>query len=151
MEYIERVIKETMRLFPVGPLIVRSVSDDLKMGDYTLPKGCSVVLAIIKLHRRADIWKNPLEFNPDRFLPEEIAKRHPYAFIPFSAGPRNCIGLTYAMMGMKVLIATILRRYILKKDFYVKIEDIKFKADVILKPVDLITVKIEKRNKNLTK
>lgn len=57
-----------------------------------LPKGSSVCVVLPKTHRVEKYWPNPLEFNPDRFLPEEVAKRHSHAFIPFNAGPRNCIG-----------------------------------------------------------
>ena len=61
-------------------------------GGHTLPKGSSIVLVIMKVHRNEEHWPDPLKFNPDRFLPEETAKRHPFCYIPFSAGPRNCIG-----------------------------------------------------------
>ncbi|XP_033224632.1 cytochrome P450 4C1-like [Belonocnema kinseyi] len=145
MDYLERVIKETMRLFPVGPVILRKAGDDLDIGGHTLPKGSSIVIVIMKIHRNEEHWLDPLKFNPDRFLPHETAKRHPYCYIPFSAGPRNCIGFKYAMMAMKVLIATILRKYVLIKDEITLIENIKLKVDVMLKPVDQITVRIEKR------
>ncbi|XP_058806266.1 cytochrome P450 4C1-like [Phymastichus coffea] len=145
MEYTERVIKETMRIFPVGPLLVRRVTDDLNIGEFTLTKGSSVVLGIIKTHRNEEIWKDPMTFNPDRFLPEECAKRHPYAYIPFSAGPRNCLGIKYAMLAMKVLLATVVRKYIIKKDNVLPIQDIKLKADIMLKPVDVIKIRIERR------
>ncbi|KAG8041890.1 hypothetical protein G9C98_007194 [Cotesia typhae] len=146
MKYLGRVIKETMRLFPIAPLLIRQVNGDLDIGGgYTLPKGSTVFLAIWKLHRSADIWDDPLCFNPDRFLPEQVAKRHPYAYIPFSAGPRNCIGLKYAMMSMKILLATILRNYIFMKDKHVNIEDIEIKAEVFLKTIDPITIKIKRR------
>ncbi|KAJ8672685.1 hypothetical protein QAD02_003945 [Eretmocerus hayati] len=150
MEYLERVIKETMRLFPVGPLLVRRVTDDLNIGEFTLTKGSSVVLGIIKTHRCEKHWVDPLTFNPDRFSPEEVAKRHPYAYIPFSAGPRNCLGIKYAMMAMKTLLATMVRRFVIKKDHIVPIQDIKLKADVMLKPVDPIILRIEKRIHNTT-
>lgn len=146
MKYLGRVIKETMRLFPIAPLLIRQVNGDLDIGGgYTLPKGSTVFLAIWKLHRSADIWDDPLCFNPDRFLPEQVAKRHPYAYIPFSAGPRNCIGLKYAMMSMKILLATLLRNYIFMKDKHVNIEDIEIKAEVFLKTIDPITIKIKRR------
>lgn len=58
----------------------------------TVPEGVSAVLIIMHTHRDSNIWPNPLKFDPDRFLPEEVAKRHPYSYLPFSGGPRNCIG-----------------------------------------------------------
>lgn len=146
MEYLERMIKETLRLFPVGPVLVRYVSEDIDLGDHVLPGGSSVVIGILKLHRNEKHWPKALKFDPDRFLPDQVAKRHPYCFVPFSAGPRNCIGVRYAMMAMKTLIATVLRHYVLKKDRIVRIEDIKLKADVMLKPVEPICIKIERRN-----
>ncbi|XP_048506607.1 cytochrome P450 4C1-like isoform X2 [Athalia rosae] len=145
MEYMERVIKETMRLFPIAPILVRAVTDDLNIGEHTLPKGSSVVIGILKAHRNPEYWPHPLKFDPDRFLPEETAKRHPYCYLPFSAGPRNCLGGKYAMMAMKALLATVLRSYTLKKDNVVPIENIKLKADLMLKPVEPITVRIERR------
>lgn len=92
LQLMERVIKETMRLFPVGPILVRKLTGDIAMGDKVLPEGGSVVLGIIVCHRNPEIWPDPLKFDPDRFLPEEVAKRHPYAWLPFSGGPRNCVG-----------------------------------------------------------
>ncbi|XP_046607278.1 cytochrome P450 4C1-like [Neodiprion virginianus] len=145
MEYMERVIKETMRLFPIGPILVRAVTEDLDIGEHTLPAGSSVVLGILKAHRNEEFWPEPLKFDPDRFLPEEVAKRHPYCYVPFSAGPRNCLGIKYAMMAMKTLLSTVLRRYIIKKDDVQSIQDIKLKADLMLKPVKPITIRIEKR------
>ncbi|XP_046734901.1 cytochrome P450 4C1-like [Diprion similis] len=149
MEYMERVIKETMRLFPIGPVLVRAVTEDLDIGEHTLPAGSSVVLAILYTHRNEEFWPDPLKFDPDRFLPEEVAKRHPYCYLPFSAGPRNCLGIKYAMMAMKTLLATVLRRYIIKKDNVQPIQDIKLKADVMLKPVNPITIRIEKRTSTI--
>ncbi|XP_044575508.1 cytochrome P450 4C1-like [Cotesia glomerata] len=146
MEYLERVIKETMRLFPIAPLLNRKVNGDLDIGGgYTLPKGSTVIVAALKLHPSADFWEDPLSFNPDRFLPEEIAKRHPYTYIPFSGGFRNCIGLKYAMMSMKILLATLLRNYVLVKDKLANIEDIEVKAEIFIKTMTPITVKIKRR------
>lgn len=57
-----------------------------------IPAGCTVVVATVKLHRNPEIYPNPTVFNPDNFLPEASANRHYYAFVPFSAGPRSCVG-----------------------------------------------------------
>ncbi|XP_043481287.1 uncharacterized protein LOC122510583 [Leptopilina heterotoma] len=143
--YLERVMKETMRLFPIAPLLARKVTDDFEIDGKIVPKGCSAVILVIALHRDENVWPDPLKFDPDRFLPEEVKKRHPCAYIPFSYGPRDCIGRGYAMISMKVLLVTLLRKYILKVDKITKIEDIKLKMDTILQFSKPIKLRIEKR------
>ncbi|XP_074607167.1 cytochrome P450 4V2-like isoform X3 [Acropora palmata] len=92
LRYLECVIKEAQRLFPSVPFIGRAVSEDYSLSGYIAPKGTTIVTAIVSLHRNPEVWPAPLQFDPDRFLPENSQGRHPFAFIPFSAGPRNCIG-----------------------------------------------------------
>lgn len=94
MKYLERCLLETLRMFPPVPLIARHLKEDLKLasGDYTIPAGATVIVTQYKLHRNPDIYPNPDVFNPDNFLPEKQANRHYYAFVPFSAGPRSCVG-----------------------------------------------------------
>uniref|UniRef100_A0A182LSZ4 Cytochrome P450 n=1 Tax=Anopheles culicifacies TaxID=139723 RepID=A0A182LSZ4_9DIPT len=108
--YTEMVCKETMRLFPVGPLIGRKCVADVKLDDkHTIPAGCCVALGIYQIHRDPSIWgPESGKFNPDHFLPEKVAERHPYAYLPFSGGPRNCIGIRYAWLSMKILIAHLI-------------------------------------------
>lgn len=65
------------------------------LGNYTIPAGSLCHIPIYDLHHSEELYENPEEFIPDRFLPENIERRHPYAYIPFSAGPRNCIGKKY--------------------------------------------------------
>lgn len=94
MKYLERCLMETLRLFPPVPLIARELKEDLKLstGQYTIPAGATVVVTTYLLHRDSKIYPNPTKFDPDNFLPERQANRHYYAFIPFSAGPRSCVG-----------------------------------------------------------
>ncbi|XP_075226729.1 cytochrome P450 4C1-like isoform X2 [Lycorma delicatula] len=92
MKYLECVIQETLRLYTVVPYIGRKVTEDVQLSsNYVLPKGCTVSLFLYKLHHDPKLFPDPEVFNPDRFLPEVAKSRHPYAFCPFSAGPRNCI------------------------------------------------------------
>ncbi|GFQ74746.1 cytochrome P450 4c3 [Trichonephila clavata] len=80
-------------------------------GDTTIPEGTICVALAHALHRDAEVFPNPEKFNPDRFLPENSLNRNPYAYIPFSAGPRNCIGQKLSMMEQIIVISTILRNY----------------------------------------
>jgi len=82
-----------------------------------IPAGCTVALLIYGMHRNPRLFPDPLLFNPERFSPEISSGRHPFAFIPFSAGPRNCIGQRFAFMEEKVLMASLLRRFKFSVDY----------------------------------
>ncbi|XP_034241980.1 cytochrome P450 4C1-like [Thrips palmi] len=111
LKFLERVLKETMRLYPVLPVFARDVTEDVVLTDGTVPAGCCVAVAAVYTHRDPALWEHAGRFDPDRFLPERCAGRHPYSYLPFSAGPRNCIGQKYAMLQMKAVLATLLRRF----------------------------------------
>ncbi|XP_033220892.1 cytochrome P450 4g15-like [Belonocnema kinseyi] len=147
LEYMERVIKETMRLFPVVPVVARKLLEDFLLDGYNLPKGCGILISIFALHRNEKYWPDSLKFDPDRFLPERVEKRSSYTYMPFSVGPRNCIGSVYAMMSMKILLATLLRKYVLIKDHITPVKDMKVKADVLLDSAEPVTMRIQKRVK----
>ncbi|XP_005176349.1 cytochrome P450 4g1 [Musca domestica] len=145
MSYLERVICETLRLFPPVPLIARKAEEDvnLKSGPYTIAKGTTVVLLQYFVHRRADIYPDPEKFNPDNFLPERTANRHYYAYIPFSAGPRSCVGRKFAMLQLKVLLSTIIRNYRVSSTRTQK--DFQLQGDIILKMANGFNITLEKR------
>ena len=147
MKYLERCLMETLRMYPPVPIIARQIQQDIKLasGDYVLPAGATVVVGTFKVHRRADIYPNPDKFDPDNFLPERTANRHYYAFIPFSAGPRSCVGRKYAMLKLKILLSTILRNYRIYSD--VKEEDFKLQGDIILKREDGFRIRLEPRKR----
>ncbi|XP_069680205.1 cytochrome P450 4C1-like isoform X3 [Periplaneta americana] len=111
MKYLHMVIKEAMRLYPSAPLLARMLTQDLQLGSHTVPAGVTACVPIFAIHRDPDIFPNPTQFHPDNFLPERVVNRHPYAYIPFSAGPRNCIGQKFAMLEVKMVLSSILRSY----------------------------------------
>lgn len=94
MKYLERCLLETLRMYPPVPIIARELQEDLKLAsnNYVIPRGATVTVTTYKLHRNPLVYKNPNVFDPDNFLPERQANRHYYAFVPFSAGPRSCVG-----------------------------------------------------------
>ncbi|XP_072759233.1 cytochrome P450 4C1-like isoform X2 [Anoplolepis gracilipes] len=114
LKYLDRVIKETLRLYPSVPMITRKLAEDVKMGDYMLPKDTTVSVAIALAHTNPEVWPDPEKFDPDRFLPENSKHRNPYAYIPFSAGPRNCIGQRFALLEEKTILTAILRKWRVK-------------------------------------
>ncbi|XP_010863463.3 cytochrome P450 4B1 [Esox lucius] len=117
MPYTTMCIKESLRLYPPVPGISRKTTKPITFFDgRSVPGGCLIGTSIFAIHRNATVWENPNVFDPHRFLPENSAKRSPHAFVPFSAGPRNCIGQNFAMNEMKVVIAQTLRRYHLIED-----------------------------------
>ncbi|KOB64592.1 Cytochrome P450 4M1, partial [Operophtera brumata] len=109
MHFLERCIKESLRLYPPVHFISRQLNEKITLSGYTIPSGVFCHINILHLHHSPNLYKDPLKFDPDRFLPENSVGRHPYAYIPFSAGPRNCIGQKFAMMEMKLAISEILR------------------------------------------
>ncbi|XP_025262587.1 cytochrome P450 4C1-like isoform X1 [Camponotus floridanus] len=136
LKYLDRIIKETLRIYPSVPLITRKLAEDVKMGDYILPKDCTVMLAIALTHTNPDTWPDPYKFDPDRFLPENSKHRNPYAYIPFSAGPRNCIGQRFALLEEKMLLTAVLRKWRVKS---VK-EAVKFGPTIIFRPSEEICI-----------
>ncbi|KAF8375734.1 hypothetical protein PRIPAC_82163 [Pristionchus pacificus] len=90
--YLDRCIKEAMRIYPPVPFVSRQLTKDFPLGKYLLPVNSQVSISPFVVHRNESIYPNATQYDPDRFLPENVAARNAYDYIPFSAGPRNCIG-----------------------------------------------------------
>ncbi len=111
LKYTQWAIKEAMRLQPPVTDIARVLSKDTEFEGVVVPKGTRVFIKFYQYHRHPDIWENPNEYNPLRFSPENLDGRDPYAYIPFSAGQRNCIGQNFALNEEKVVVASIVNRF----------------------------------------
>ncbi|XP_070767693.1 cytochrome P450 4T8 [Enoplosus armatus] len=115
--YTTMCIKESLRLYPPVPGMSRKTTKPMTFFDgRTLPAGFNVGTSVYGIHRNAAVWENPDVFDPLRFQPENASRRSPHAFVPFSAGPRNCIGQNFAMNELKVATALTLKRYQLTED-----------------------------------
>ncbi|KAI5651315.1 cytochrome p450 domain-containing protein [Phthorimaea operculella] len=143
LKYLECCIKESLRLYPPVPFIGRKLTDPVVLSGYTIPAGVQCHIHVYDLHRNEKVYPEPEKYDPDRFLPENCVTRHPYAFIPFSAGPRNCIGQRFAMLEMKSCLASLLRKFRLEP--VTKPEDLEFMADLVLRNTKPVYVKFIER------
>ncbi|XP_040844639.1 cytochrome P450 4X1-like [Ochotona curzoniae] len=142
LSYTEMRISEAFRLIPPVPSISRTLNKPLTFPDEcSLPAGMVVVLSIWGLHHNPAVWENPKVFDPLRFSKENSDQRHPHAFLPFSAGPRNCIGQQFAMLELKVAIALILLRF---KVTAASPTPLLFLNNVILQPKNGIHLHLQK-------
>jgi cytochrome P450 len=116
LNYLTMVIKESMRLYSTVPIITRCPSQDIEVKGHVIPKGCNVLLHLYVMHHNPGVWPEPDKFIPDRFHPDIAAGRNAYNFVPFSAGPRNCIGQNFALNMLKVVLAKIINRFEIRFD-----------------------------------
>ncbi|CAI9723446.1 cytochrome P450 4V2-like [Octopus vulgaris] len=140
--YLECVIKEVQRLYPSVAVMGRLAAEDFKVGPYEVKKGTSISIMISALHRDPKNFPDPDRFDPDRFLTED-RNIHPYAFIPFSAGPRNCIGQRFAMIEEKVVLSRIIQRFNLETTQ--KREELEPSLELVLRPLNGIRLKFTHR------
>jgi cytochrome P450 len=143
--YTEQVINESMRLYPPVWMIERAAVSDDQLGDppCRIPKGTIVGVCPWTLHRNPRLWANPEAFDPERFTPTRAAERPRYAFLPFGAGPRMCIGNGFAMMEAKLLLATILQRYRLE---LIGGQQITLDPGITLRPARPIRMSLHRRD-----
>jgi cytochrome P450 len=111
LPYLDAVCSETLRLAPVAPLVGRKLRDGLALKGYELPPGVSVGIGIINLHRNPDLYPEPEQFRPERFLER---KPTPFEYLPFGGGSRRCLGAAFAIYEMKIVLATVLRSHSLR-------------------------------------
>ncbi|XP_039435529.1 probable cytochrome P450 313a4 [Culex pipiens pallens] len=144
LTYLDMVLKETMRLIPVVAVVARENEKEIQIGEYTIPANTQIVVPIIKVHRDKNIWgERADEFDPENFSPENCVKRHPYAFIPFSGGIRNCVGIKYAYVSLKIALIKLIKSY--KFSTTLKLCDLEYHASMVMRVVNGYLVSIEQR------
>jgi cytochrome P450 len=128
--YTSQVVNEALRLYPPGWLLSRrTVAADV-LGGFAVPAGTNVLLPLYLLHRHPRYWQEPDRFWPERFAPEHEAQRPRFAYMPFAAGPRHCIGETFALYEMLMHLYKVARRYRL---VYVPDKPLELEAQINLR------------------
>ena len=135
----ERIINEAMRLFPPATAIGRMATEETEVGGVEVGTKDRLVLALYALHRNETLWDNPDEFDPDRFLPENHKDRHRFSFLPFSAGPRICIGMKFAMLEAQAVLAAVIRdlRFEPEPD-----HEVRLRSTITLRPENGMPLKV---------
>lgn len=145
MPYLERFIKEVLRVLPIGPILFRKTSAPLKLKRCTVPADSVLHIKTYEIHRDVKFWGNDAnEFNPDRFEYENFKNIHPYAYFPFSNGPRICPGYKYAYLSMKIFLSRMIMAYKVTTD--IKFEDIGLYLSLIMKIKNVPIITFERRS-----
>jgi cytochrome P450 len=139
LRYLEQVINETLRLYPPIHLGSRIAACDLEFQGYRIPAGRRVLYSIYLTHRDPRYWRSPADFIPERFAPEQA--RQPYTFLPVGGGARNCIGMAFAQVEAKIVLARILQQYGLEFAGH----HVHLHMGAILEPRPDVRVKVQKR------
>jgi cytochrome P450 len=142
LSFTTMVVSETMRLYPPIWGVLRTALHADVIGGYAIPAGAEIVISPYVLHRRPALWPEPDRFWPDRFSNENSAGRHRFAYFPFGAGPRQCIGASFAMLEMTLALAMLAAAF----DFELgDTQEVRPKARISLKPSRNIFLRVHPR------
>ncbi|ELZ95882.1 cytochrome P450 [Haloferax mucosum ATCC BAA-1512] len=142
-QWLERVIDESLRLYPPAYSIFREPTTDVTLGGYRIPEGTIVVLPQWVVHRDETVFDSPSEFRPSRWTDEFRSSLSPGSYFPFAAGPRRCIGERFAKLELKIVLGMFLREF----DFEIVSEaPLDVTPSLSTRPADTVTVSVQKRS-----
>ena len=142
LAYTQQVINEALRLYPPGWLLSRRTIEADELGGYQVPAGANVLLPLYLLHRHPQFWSEPEAFRPERFAPDQEGTRPRFAYMPFAAGPRHCIGETLAVYEMLMHLYKLARHYRLR---YVPDQPLELEAQINLRTRYPLHMELERR------
>uniref|UniRef100_A0A915KA29 Cytochrome P450 n=1 Tax=Romanomermis culicivorax TaxID=13658 RepID=A0A915KA29_ROMCU len=146
LNYLEQILNETLRLYPVAARTDRVCNENCVVGPYHIPKGMVLNLGIRAVHLDEEYWHEPNHFDPERFSPERKHQIVPYSYFPFGLGPRNCIGMRLALLEVKICVIRLIEEFkILRSP---KTEEFpKMKTNVgLTAPINGFWICLDKRN-----
>ncbi|CAH1131232.1 unnamed protein product [Ceutorhynchus assimilis] len=146
LRYTEAVVSEVLRILPTIPLYGRYCEEDIDIGTKVVPKGANVFISAFHIQRNPDYWEDPLKFDPTRFLPENMSKIIPGSYLPFSAGPRNCIGQGMATILMKITVANIVKNFEITSK-HKSIKEFKLESCISMKTLNHLDCHFTPRDK----
>lgn len=146
MTYTESVIKESLRLYPAGWVISRVALTDGIIRGVAIPRGSIVTVSPFVTQRDRRFFEDPLRFDPERWSPEEVSKRPEFSFFPFGGGARGCIGSGYAMMELKLILATVAQAFRLSSLDH---REVGFQPLITLRPKDHIRMTVSRRRQRV--
>ncbi|NWV15955.1 CP3A9 protein, partial [Ptilonorhynchus violaceus] len=144
LEYLDMTVNETLRMYPLGGRIERTCKKDVEINGVVIPKGTVVTIPPYVLHYDPEYWPNPDEFRPERFSKENKESLDPYTYLPFGAGPRNCIGMRFALLTLKVAVVSLLQHFTFQTCKETQIP-IKLSSQGLLTPEKPIILKLVPR------
>jgi cytochrome P450 len=130
LKWTRMVIEEAMRLYPPAYKILRTAIREDRVGGVRVPPGAIIDINIYITHRNPNLWPAPESFEPERFTPAAVARRHRFAYLPFGGGPRICIGNGFAMAEAQIILAAIAQRY-----------RVRLAASHVVQPIGLLTLR----------
>ena len=142
LAYTRQVVQEALRLYPPAAVVPRKAIRGVTIGRHPIREGETVYVPIYAVHRHRTLWHEPERFDPERFSPDAVKARHRYAYMPFGAGPRTCIGMGFALTEAVTILATLVRRFRLQG---VDATAPKVRLMVTLRPVGGVPMLVEKR------
>jgi cytochrome P450 len=142
LAFTHQVLQEALRLYPPGWLFTRRTIEADELGGFAIGPRTDVFISPYLLHRHPEFWSEPEEFRPERFAGADAEERHKFAYIPFSVGPRHCIGENIAMLEMLVHVHAMSRRFRLTR---ASSEPIELEAQINLRPRSPLLMTVEAR------
>ncbi|XP_028719397.1 cytochrome P450 3A11-like [Peromyscus leucopus] len=149
IEYLDMVLNETLRLYPIANRLMRVCKQGAEMDGVFIPKGSTVITPIYALHHDPQYWSEPEEFCPERFSKENKGNINPYVYLPFGIGPRNCLGMRFTFMIMKLALAKVLQNFSFQPCKETQIP-MKLDRQLLLQPAKPIVLKVIPRDAIIT-